>query len=117
MMSLSPFYMSLWSSPLSPKLPSTYDPDSLEKKSIEELSNMFGITNFVSIGLDKEQKSGVVQIGSEDSKCRAEVIVNEYGGCFNAYGKVDDKIRASMQINEYGNGAIGLWDKDGYRLK
>jgi hypothetical protein len=48
---------------------------------------------------------------------RAMMIVTEYGGSISVYGKGSDKERASMGVNEYGNGAIGLWDKDGYKLK
>ena len=45
------------------------------------------------------------------------MTVNEDGGKLNIFGKGNNKTRVSIQVNEYGNGTIGLWDKNGYRIK
>ena len=83
-------------------------------------------------GLSKDSKSGYVIVNSiDDLICSmsefginlfgksggADVSLDDNGGIISVYGKVDKKTRATMQINEYGSGAIGLWDKNGYRLK
>jgi len=71
----------------------------------------------VYIGTSKKKDTGLVYVKSPNYKGRAEMCADDYGGVFNVFGKVDNTARATMQINEYGNGSIGLWDKDGYRLK
>jgi hypothetical protein len=43
--------------------------------------------------------------------------VFESGGKISVFSEGSDKERASIGVNEYGSGGIGLWDKNGYRLK
>ena len=59
----------------------------------------------------------VASLYGKDGKPGANIEIDEHGGQFSAFGKVDDKPRAGIGVNEYGSGSIGLWDKDGYRLK
>ena len=64
-----------------------------------------------------DESGGTVGVGGKDGKTGAKMNVSESGGRINVYGKGSNIERASMQVNEYGYGAIGLWDKDGYKLR
>jgi hypothetical protein len=67
--------------------------------------------------MSADETGGFVGVSSKASGGIASMNVDEYGGKFGAFGKGSDKAGASMGINEYGNGAIGLWDKNGNKLK
>jgi hypothetical protein len=69
------------------------------------------------VGIDVDESGGNVHVFGKDAKGGAIMMVDESGGHFSAFGKGNDEERASMGINKYGNGVIGLWDKNGNKIK
>ena len=47
----------------------------------------------------------------------ASMTINDHGGAVAVYGKGSDESRTLLGVDEYSNGALGTWDKNGYRLK
>lgn len=95
-------------------------PNSMRISDFDSKSDRKGspFRDLVYVGAEASDKNGgLIWVADRDGKGRAEMSVNEYGGQFGAFNKVDDKVKAGIGINEYGHGSIGLWDKDGYRLK
>ena len=60
--------------------------------------------------------SGYVSVYQFNGNTGVLVSVDEYGGQVGVFGDGNSKTRAVMGVNEYGNGAIGTWDKNGYRF-
>ena len=46
----------------------------------------------------------------------AQMTVPEHSRRVDCFGKGSSTTRATISGNEYGNGAVGTWDKNGYRL-
>ena len=59
---------------------------------------------------------GMLSVAGKDGG-RVDIAVDKYGGRIGIFGKGGNKERAGIGVNEYGNGTIGLWDKNGYRIK
>lgn len=71
------------------------------------------------IGADKDLTTGVMRLRDRKNTVSAVIMTTNEGGCLGVFGKGsnDGRTKARLGVNEYGYGAIGLWDKDGYRLK
>ena len=65
-----------------------------------------------------DPEAGQISIMGGLLRPRVIMEVDEHGGRVNVYGKGkdNDTTRAVICVNEYGNGAVGTWDKNGYRL-
>ncbi len=63
-----------------------------------------------------EQGGFLGAVGKEMDTGGAIIGVNDNGGFVSVQGKGDSEGQAMMAVNEYGNGAVGTWDKNGYRL-
>ncbi len=77
--------------------------------------NKYG-TISVGIGAGENTNNGHIEIYSNNFKLRSKIWSDANGGradfCNN-----NDKQSAAICVDEYGNGAVGTWDKNGYRLR
>jgi hypothetical protein len=69
--------------------------------------------DLVEFGRNDEDFGGYISVYDDDGNHRAQMSVSPYGGFVSAFGKSDGI--ANIQINQYGNGAVGTWDKNGYK--
>ena len=69
-----------------------------------------------SVALSIEEDGGIIAVSGKEGG-RVDIAVDKYGGQIRFFGRGSDKTRAGIGVNEYGNGTIGLWDKNGYRIK
>ena len=70
--------------------------------------------NGAMMSVDKH--GGIISTFAGADNAGVEMRVTEYGGHIGVFGKGGTFPRAAMNVNEYGYGAVGTWDKNGYRL-
>ena len=63
-----------------------------------------------------DEHGGVINVHGEDGSAGVEMRTSEYGGHVGVLGKRDTNPRVAINVNEFGHGAVGTWDKNGYRL-
>ena len=68
-------------------------------------------------GISTDKNGGRVIVSSGDRESVVSVSIGEFGGRLNVFekGVNDNNSRVAIGVNEHGNGAISLWNEDGYR--
>ena len=68
--------------------------------------------------LTTDRHGGVVSVfGKGEHRSWAYLGNDEHGGRVGVLGKGETRSEASISINQLGIGGLGVWDKNGYRLK
>ena len=63
-----------------------------------------------------DESEGVIGVFGKDYKGGTVIMINESGGTVDIFGK-DGKRAARIGMDKSGNGVVGLWDKNGYKLR
>ena len=67
-------------------------------------------------GMGVDEHGGFIGVTGKDGNDAVNMGVSKYGGHVGVFGKEDNYARAAISVNEVGNGAVGTWNKNGYRL-
>jgi len=77
---------------------------------------VFSKDNYVAACMGTLPSGGIVNVGTKGNGSVGLLSVGEFGGDVSVFSK-DGKIKVDVGVNELGNGGIGIWDKNGYRLR